>query len=65
MGKCYKTVSKCSLCHFFPHKITVCTEKRKNRSIFYYKNKYTYEFLAYTSKTDFGNISESDEFRDL
>ena len=48
---------------FLLEKILRLKKMRKCYSIFYHKNRNTYQFHAFTIKNDFQNISGSDEFR--
>ena len=48
---------------FFFEKPQDLKKNEKRNSIFYYKNKNTFKFHAFTIKNDFGNASESGELR--
>ena len=51
--------------HFFLWKPPPLKKSEKRYFIFYYKNRKTCQFYAFTIKSDFGNMSESGEFRYL
>ena len=56
MGKGLKICSKCAVFHDLFEKAQPLKKNEERYSIFYHKNRSTYEFNAFTLKNDFGNM---------